>query len=165
MIKWNEIQQVQLGRQLLVEYAQRWIGTPYHWGTSGHGGDDFMGMDCSGFSSEAFQSVGLCANNLRLTADGWLNYFRVRECAENYSPGGPGWIQFHINPNSNKVFHMMICVNSLIVVGASGGDDSVGDDQAAALKNAFVKQRPYDYVKDTAGRKIIYLDPFSQKYG
>lgn len=159
MINWNKLGGIDLGRKYMVDYAMHWIGTPYHWGTE-HGGDDFMGMDCSGFLKVCTESVGLTPLGLRLTADGWFRYFKNRLCLFGNSPS-KGWIQFHTD-RAGKAYHVMLCVDRILVIGASGGTSKVLDDDDAAIKNAFVKILPYNYVSETKNRKIIYCDPFSQ---
>jgi len=151
-------------RELLVWYALQWLKTPYHFGTT-HGGDDPMGMDCSGLVSECLQAVGLVKNGMRLSAHGWLLYFE-RKMDEKGEAGRrdlaypdkvrAGDLQFFLNPTL-KAYHVNIGCDEHYIVGAIGGISETTTDMKAANRNAFVKMRPVDY---TVPKNIVIVDPF-----
>ncbi len=144
-----------------VRYAFQWVGTPYHWGTE-HGGDDFAGMDCSGFFSEIVQSVGIAPHKMRTTADGWYRWLKSRDAIVKQDCG-IGYAQFHLDKNGHA-YHVMFGIDENLVIGASGGTSDVKNDDDAADKNAFVKMRPKDYVSESLKRQIVYIDPFTLLY-
>lgn len=153
--------------ELLIYYAKSWMGTPYHWGLE-HGGDDFLGMDCSGFVSEVLQGVGIFKNRQRMTAHDIYEFF----CKiYNIDPIRPfnslngmfvsqrpkaGWLQFFLD-NRNQVYHVNICINDQYVVGAIGGNSKTKDDRTAAEQNAFIKIRPFDYTLKPS--MVVYIKP------
>lgn len=144
-----------------VRYAFQWVGTPYHWGTE-HGGDDFAGMDCSGFFSEIVQSVGIARQGMRTTADGWYRWL-IERGAIVKQDCGMGYAQFHLSQNGHA-YHVMFGIDEHLVIGASGGTSDVTNDDEAADANAFVKMRPKDYVPESLKRQIVYIDPFTLLY-
>lgn len=149
---------------LMVWYASLWIKTPGHWGTE-HGGDDFLGMDCSGFLSEVVQAVGLAPHRMRLSAHDWYRYFTEERGCQLLDRARCGALQFFFDEN-DRVVHVNICFNGAFVVGAIGVSSKVTGDEEAAARNAFVKMRPVDYVSvggEGYYRRVVYLDPFSKQ--
>lgn len=145
-------------KEQATRYAFQWIGTPYHWGTE-HGGDDFAGMDCSGFFSEYLQSVGIAPHKMRTTADGWCRWLKTKGAFVKLDCG-MGIAQFHLD-KTGHAYHVMVGIDEHLVIGASGGTSDVLNDDDAADANAFVKMRPKNYVHKSLNRRIEYVDPFS----
>ena len=148
-------------RQLLLLYALKWLKTPYHFGTA-HGGDDFLGVDCSGFVCECMQAVGLFRNRLRINVRDMFRNLGVvgHDCGRaGWSPinGGPGCLQFLADDPHTEPFHVNICVSEQYVIGAIGGDRDTDTDKEAAEDNGFVKLRPYNYYQN---KTRMYVDPF-----
>lgn len=133
-------------RKLFMRIAWTYLGTWYRWG-----GDDPSAFDCSGYSIECLQSVGLFPDPGDTTAAGLWKMFenrRIRGAVE-------GALVFWEN-ESGEVAHVEICVNDTFSIGAHGGFNIKTIDDAIEF-NAFIKVRPI------AGRALIlrgFVDPF-----
>ena len=146
-------------RDFMCFYACSLLFTPYHYGTA-HGGDDPMGMDCSGFVSEVLQATGLVPHRARVSAQGWHDTLIKRGCHPLERPRC-GALQFFINADG-RVYHVNICLSDVKVIGAIGGTSRTVDDATAAQDNGFVKIRELGYQGESAAR-VVYLDPFEQE--
>lgn len=141
-----------------LEYSASWIGTPYLWS-----GEDFAGMDCSGFVSECLQMIGLLPNRTRLSAQTIYDYFIKNTTVDikktiNARPAVPmrGALQFFQN-KKDEIYHVNICLPDGLIIGAIGGDSETDTEKEASEKDAFVKIRPFNYAKPY---KVFYLHPF-----
>ena len=114
---------------LAIKYAFSWIGTPYLWG-----GDDFSGMDCSGFVQEILMSVGLDFPGDQ-TADGL--YRRSEEWPEVMTAGSLAFFG-----KEKKITHVGFLVAPTIMIEAGGGNSQSKSAEIAAKQNAFVRMRP-----------------------
>jgi len=133
--------------QLAVDYAQRFIGTPYRWG----GDDPMAGFNCSGLANEVLQAVGYQAHGMDYTADGLWRIFQHLEVPHPE----PGCLVLWLK--NDKAVHVEIAIDGTYAVGASGGGSGTGTIQDAINQNAFIKIRPMSY-RGPVGRRFV--DPF-----
>src|SRR4030042_7099890 len=101
-------------RDVAVDYALHWVGTPYHWA-----GDDFSGFDCSGFIIEILRAVGIIHESEDLSADGLLARFLSRP-----QRALPGALAFWLSP-SGKARPVDMLLTPRLTTGASGGGSRV----------------------------------------
>jgi cell wall-associated NlpC family hydrolase len=141
---------------LAIEYAQRFIGKPYHWGEAPGAGDDpIFGFDCSGFISEILRATGLFKPSQRETARGILEIFK----SETVLDPAPGVLAFFgTDKLPTPISHIAICRDSKFLIEAGGGNSSTVTDQTAAIRNAFVRMRPISY----RGDLVVFKDPWQE---
>ena len=135
-------------REIAIEIAKSYLGTPYIWG-----GDDPEGFDCSGFAIEILKSVGILPRRGDWTA--YQLWERLKEFKA--AKAKLGCLVFWQNKNG-KVIHVEFCLTDDLAIGASGGGSKVTNREAAMKYNAFVKVRPIESRKGIFG----FLDPFSK---
>lgn len=134
-------------RAIVVDYAERFIGTPYHWG----GDDPMAGFDCSGFVVEVLQAVGILKHGRDYSANNLFELFNLSRVETGYA----GCLAFWVTPESGAV-HVMLMVDNERVIGAAGGDSGTTTTEDAIQQNAFIKLRPVGY----RGGTLIIVDPF-----
>jgi len=151
-------------RNLFMKYAWAFVGTWYSWG-----GDDPSGFDCSGLLIECCQAVGL------LGSGDW----RARDLCNKWAGAGcrvekpyRGCVVFWLdNPLPvGNAYHVEICLNDELALGAKGGGSSVTTKGVAIARNAFVKVRPIPQITQslvaspdnplTDDAKIVFMDIF-----
>jgi len=122
----------------LVDYAMRFVGTPYIYG----GSHPCSGLDCSGFVQHLMRAVGSAPKG-DLTAQMLMDYYIL-----NGKESGPqkGALAFY--GNGERVSHISFFINDLFILEAGGGDSTTTDIQRAIAKEAFIRMRPYDHRKD-----------------
>jgi cell wall-associated NlpC family hydrolase len=128
-----------------IDYAQRFIGLPYHWG----GNDAVEGFDCSGLAIEMLQSVGIIKNAFDATASG------LAEMYPKADEPDAGVLAFY-GKSDTEITHVAICLGRNRVLEAGGGNSKVIDNEAAKKYNAFIRIRPIDYRRDLR----FFRDPF-----
>ena len=121
-------------REIIVRYAEKFIGTPYIWG-----GDDPSGFDCSGLVIEVLKGVGVLPRSGDWTADS------LRKILVSATEPRKGNIVFYWNRGRNKVVHTEICFNDDLTIGSSGGGAETTTEEAAWRQNAYIKLRPINY--------------------
>jgi len=135
-------------RAVAVDYAKHFIGIPYRWG----GDDPMAGFDCSGFIVEILHAVGkLQAHDY--SADDLYTLFKPDVVALGYA----GCLAFWLDTTGHAV-HVMLMVDNVHVIGASGGGSRTDDLADAVRDNAFIKMRPLSYRKGTP----VIVDPFKE---
>lgn len=87
-------------QQEIVDYARKYIGTPYK-----YSGKDPRGFDCSGFTSYVFKAFN---KQLSATADGQSH--QAREISPEKVRAGD--LVFFKRPGSRKVFHVSLVVSN-----------------------------------------------------
>ena len=101
-------------RKWAVKYACSFLLTPYIWS-----GDDFSGMDCSGFVREILLSVGQ-EDDEDKTAHGLYLKFKADSKLIDYEEIRPGCLIFFMK--SGSATHVEIIIDSSgLSIGASGG--------------------------------------------
>lgn len=137
---------------LAIEYAQRFIGKPYHWGEAPGAGDDpIFGFDCSGFISEVLRGAGIFKSAQRENARGILTIFK----SKIVSDPAPGVLAF-FGANPAAPSHIAIFRDSKFLIEAGGGNSDTITDTVAAKRNAFVRMRPIEYRDDL----LLLADPW-----
>ncbi|MFQ5499703.1 MAG: C40 family peptidase [Candidatus Zixiibacteriota bacterium] len=129
-----------------VHTALSYLGKPYIWG-----GDDPSGFDCSGFVIECLKSAGIVDEHDDYTADGLMNLFANHVVERPYRG-----IMLFQRTDLGQAKHVMICLDELFQIGASGGSSATSHPDDAWKQNAYVKIRP---IKLTSGSRLI--DPFA----
>ena len=143
--------------QQSVEYIKRFIGLPYKWG----GDDSIAGFDCSGLVVEMLQSVGIIPLKSDFTAAAFYNKFQ-----DGTTPATDGNIRTGIREGmlvffgkDEAVNHVGICLNSLFMIEAGGGNSKTKTREDAIKQNAYVRIRPIFSRSNTLG----FRDPFLQE--
>jgi len=116
----------------LIDYAKKWIGVPYRWG-----GENFFGVDCSGYIRQVLKSVNVCPS-YDMTAHGLYRYFM--EYGILLDKPKKGALVFF--GDSNLIRHVSLCINSWQMIEAGGGTSSTKTRSDADASNAFVRIRP-----------------------
>ena len=111
-------------RKKAVEYAPRWIGTPFN----NKGGAP--GFGCHGFIIEVLKGCGLIRRGENLTPDNVEPMLSLRHLCHRFkdkkvNEGRPGCIIFWFTDSSLKVpEHVDIFIDNEYVVGMSGGKET-----------------------------------------
>jgi hypothetical protein len=122
------------GRQDVVEQAKKMMGIPYLWG-----GHSTKGLDCSGFTSTVFRSLGY---QLPRDANMQVELGQEINPAEDFSNILPGDLIF-FGPE-NRITHVGICLGGPYFIHASGDvhinsldeqDELFNEDRKKAYKN------------------------------
>lgn len=138
--------------EMAVEYALRFIGKRYYWGEGiGKGDDPVFGFDCSGYISEVLRATGVFNNAQRENAAGILTIFKKK-----VAPGPDIGVLAFYGSKPNAPTHVAIFRDERFILESGGGNSSTINDTTAAIRNAFVRMRPYTYRSDL----IALADPF-----
>lgn len=123
----------------LVEYARKFIGTPYLWGGKCH----LEGFDCSGFIQEVLNRVGIDPVGDQ-SSQAYFNFFSKNGTVSEPKAGA---LVFY-GKSTTSITHISFCTNEHIVVEAAGGDATTLNKARAAQQRAFVKERLLSRRKD-----------------
>lgn len=121
----------------LYDYALTFYNKPYLWG--GEGPD---GYDCSGFVQKLLSQVGLDPKGDQ-NADTLYRHF-LKSGMPNYF--GLGSLAFY--GSSERIIHVGFCIDSRVMISASGGGRNVTNIQIARAQGAAIKFEPIRYRKD-----------------
>lgn len=138
-------------RDFFLDYAWRFLGTPYIWG----GDDPMRGFDCSGFVIEGLKAIGKLPYAGDWTAQALWLLFKDRQV----DWPGPGALVFWQNKSKGIMTHIEICVHPGISLGAGGGGSNTLTVQDAIDQNAFIRARPF---QGRDNRELFYADPFKE---
>ena len=119
-------------RRVFMETAHSCLNVPYEWG-----GNNPLGLDCSGYVCWCLKAAGLLRYNEDAAADGLWHRFSSMECPTPRA----GAMVFWFNAN-DKAYHIGICYSDTHYYGAEGGGSAVEDKEDADLHNAFVRLAP-----------------------
>lgn len=121
-------------REYFVHVIEGYLGTPYKWG-----GDDPLGIDCSGLINEAAPLVGLLGSKEDRTAEGWYQHSAPIADPKTAIAGD---LLFWKNA-VGKVVHVEMFYafvdGSPRSIGASGGGSGTLTVADAEKADAFVK--------------------------
>jgi hypothetical protein len=143
-------------RVIVLKVADSFLNhpTPYRWG-----GNDPLGIDCSGGVIYCYQSAGILKQKTDYTADSLYKFFKKKLSTSGVtyvrkaSPE-PGDCVFWFDKAGHEVEHVEIALNSQFVIGASGSgsprfkiEDWIGvpaiatfyDDLSADQRETFVR--------------------------
>lgn len=132
-----------MSKQILYDYALKFVGQPYRWG----GDDSINGFDCSGLAIELLQSHGFLPRGWDSTAKGLYQKLLSDGARKVISPT-LGTVVFFGNPD---ITHVGFCLDEILMLEAGGGDHTVVDLETAAKKNAYVRIRPINWRSDRFG--------------
>ena len=148
-------------REIAVEVARSYIGTPYRWG----GDDPIEGFDCSGLTGEALTSANRLQRGFDTTAMGLYRIFedvwvwRRKKPTGSFDKSGlevlAGCLVF-FGESLDKISHVEMLMDEEHTIGASGGGRTTISLEAAVKANAFIKIRPLFSRKDV----LAIVDPF-----
>jgi len=120
---------------LTVEYLRRFIGTRYTW----EGNNPVSGFDCSGLICEGLKFANLIKGHEDFSSHSL--YQRYRDiCKPEVAPYIPGTLLFF--GQKLKVVHIAMASTPFHMIEAGGGNENTITEQAAAARNAFVRERP-----------------------
>jgi len=121
----------------LYDYAITFYNKPYIWG--GEGPD---GYDCSGFVQKLLQAASIDPTGDQ-SAD-CLYHFFLKNGLLNYF--GLGSLAFY--GSRERIIHVGFCIDSKVMISASGGGRNVTTSQIARSQGASIKFEPIKYRKD-----------------
>lgn len=134
--------------EFAVKYAMAFIGVPYEWG-----GDNALGLDCSGFVGVILRAVGVIENQADYNAQGLFH--KLHEC-QTVTPEA-GCVVFY-GRSITRITHVAFMVDDRHILEAGGGNSKTTSLEVADDQNAMVRGRPYNY------REVIAIvDPFAQE--
>ena len=125
---------------LLLSYAQSFIGSPYRWG----GETPLGGFDCSGLVQEILRSVGMDPVGDQ-TAQTLFNHFLIQ--GTRSSLGEPGALLF-FGSSDRSITHVTMALNEHQMIEAGGGNSSTTSAIRAIEQKAFVRIRPISNRRD-----------------
>ncbi len=144
----------------IIEYAEKFIGTPYLYGANGAGA-----FDCSSFINELLMAFGHLPAGTDRSAD-MLYKTLKRENLPNFSRDknensfhSANYITYHPGAicffgTKHRIVHVEMVYNAHMYIGCSGGDSKT-DTLAKAMKSgAMVRLRP---LSSRANPYAIYL--------
>jgi len=123
-------------KKVFYDYLMSFVHTPYS-----YGGDDFSGLDCSGFVILALQSVGVFPYKKDVTAQGLYDHFQNQH---QRAIADFGTLMFYGN-SEREINHVNIALNYTQLIGAEGGGSLVKTREDAVKANAFVKVLPIGF--------------------
>ena len=131
-------------RALTVRLAMSALGLPYIWG----GSTLKEGFDCSGFIVWLFQVVGILRSG-DWSAQNLRDHFHTFVDTINVDPP-PGDLAFY-GSDLTHVDHVMLVLDAIHVIGASGGNRECKTRANAEHFGASVHTRNAHYRKDLLG--------------
>lgn len=140
--------------RFLYDYAMSFLLKPYKWG-----GDDFSGIDCSGFVIELMQSCGQLPHKSDMTAQGLFNLFEAGKAI--YSTASRFGSLVFYGESVTRITHVAFALDQYRILEAGGGGSKVNSVEDAIKYNAFVRMRPIDYRDD----RVAILKPFYRSIG
>lgn len=120
-------------REYFVHVIEGYRGTPYLWG-----GDDPLGLDCSGLINEGAPLVGLLGAKEDRTAEGWYQHSTPVVDPKTALPGDLLFWKTGGKVTHVEVFYAFV-EGSPRSIGASGGGSATTTVAAAQAADAFVK--------------------------
>ena len=144
--------------KLFTWYAKKWLGVHYNYGTTESRGDDPVGgFDCSGLVTECLRAIGYLHNSDRFNAQGIYNLYAGRDDTRMTIRGAKtGCLAFY-GKSTTQISHIGIMLDDKHLLEAGGGASTTHDKKDSAIRNAFVRIRPYWYRADF----VCFIDIFT----
>lgn len=133
--------------EILYDYAISFLAVPYR-----YGGDDFTGMDCSGFCIELLMASGLWAKGKDATAQGIYDIFKTKSEHNRIDFGS----LIFFGSSVHSISHIGFALNRYHLIEAGGGNRKTLTVQDAAKDNAWVRIRPISF----RGDMVASLTPY-----
>lgn len=139
-------------RSIAVKLARSALGIPYVWA----GNIPAQGLDCSGFACWVLHTLGAIGAG-DFTAQGLFDLLNPHLEQLPLNPR-EGDLAFY-GERPSRITHVMLCVGSGEVIGASGGDHTCKDFIRAQALGAYVKRQGLNYRSDlVAIMPVNYAD-------
>ena len=119
-------------KDLMVEYAKSFIGTPYKWGGNGAGS-----FDCSGYIQEVLSCVGYDPRGDQ-TAQNLYDHFIKRGKGNGITKGA----LLFWGKSENKITHVSMAIDYWHHIEAGGGGRTTINLREAQRIGAMVRIRP-----------------------
>lgn len=132
-------------QDLFINYALRFVGTPYLWG----GSNPINGLDCSGLVQLLLSFFGLDPKGDQTAND--LYQYSIQYGLKSSPQCGA--LAFY--GNVNRVIHVAMFLDNERIIEAAGGGSNVIDIKTAASHDAFVKVNKYDHRSDLVDIRIL----------
>jgi cell wall-associated NlpC family hydrolase len=134
-----------------LAYALSFLGVAYSWG-----GQSQESVDCSGYVILVLQSEGRLPNKFDANSQGLYDYFKLNGAQETNYPS-KGCLAF-FGKDRSHISHVALCLSSLQLIEAAGGDRTTKTPEDAAKRGAHVRIRPINYRKDAVAFLTTDLD-------
>lgn len=121
-------------KKIIEAYALSFLQKPYIWG-----GDDFLGVDCSGLCVEILKAAGVFVGDDMNAQALWNHYGKLPARPVDF-----GALLF-FGKSAAEITHVTFALSSTHYLGAEGGRSTTTSVEQAAKDNAFVKVRPIAY--------------------
>lgn len=127
--------------KLLIDYAMKFVGTPYRWG-----GSTANGIDCSGLVQEILMTVGIDPAGDQ-TAQILFNHFNQTANQDKDQTVRAGSLAFY-GQSREKITHVAFMIDTWRMIEAGGGGSKTLTLADAERDIAFVRVRPFFRRKD-----------------
>lgn len=151
-------------RKKAVEYARRFLGTPYSWGgespiialkTIKGTLRQIGGFDCSGFVRWIGKASGWIPFKGDQTSQMLFNRFQNKEIKVQFR--GPGCLAFY-GRSKSKITHIAMFVDHNRIIEAGGGGSKTKTVEDAQRTGACVREMYFGHRRDL----VAICDPFAE---
>lgn len=146
-------------RNLAIQYARCFLGTPYCWGGESPvlaflDGVQVGGFDCSGFVRWVLKPSGKIPLRGDQSSQMLYNMFQNKQIDSKFMQAG--CLAFY-GKSKTKITHIAMIVNSKRIIECGGGGSSCKTVEKAFQLNACVRELPFGHRRDL----VAICDPFN----